>query len=90
MPDSDLKFQLAGFVAREIMAREIMAREIMTREIMTREFVAREFTAMFAGARWIIRPCALDSVGSRKYTEAYNARVAHCAMISRARVQKAI
>ncbi len=70
MPDSDLKFQLAGFVAREIMARE--------------------FTAMFAGARWIIRPCALDSVGSRKYTEAYNARVAHCAMISRARVQKAI
>lgn len=80
MPDSDLKFQLAGFVAREIMAREIM----------TREFVAREFTAMFAGARWIIRPCALDSVGSRKYTEAYNARVAHCAMISRARVQKAI
>lgn len=75
MPDSDLKFQLAGFVAREIMARE---------------FVAREFTAMFAGARWIIRPCALDSVGSRKYTEAYNARVAHCAMISRARVQKAI
>lgn len=75
MPDSDLKFQLAGFVAREIMAREIMAREI---------------TAMFAGARWIIRPCALDSVGSRKYTEAYNARVAHCAMISRARVQKAI
>ena len=70
MPDSDLKFQLAGFVAREIMAREI--------------------TAMFAGARWIIRPCALDSVGSRKYTEAYNARVAHCAMISRARVQKAI
>ncbi len=75
MPDSDLKFQLAGFVAREIMAREIMA---------------REFTAMFAGARWIIRPCALDSVGSRKYTEAYNARVAHCAMISRARVQKAI
>lgn len=75
MPDSDLKFQLAGFVAREIMAREIMA---------------SEFTAMFAGARWIIRPCALDSVGSRKYTEAYNARVAHCAMISRARVQKAI
>ena len=75
MPDSDLKFQLAGFVAREIMAREITAREI---------------TAMFAGARWIIRPCALDSVGSRKYTEAYNARVAHCAMISRARVQKAI
>lgn len=75
MPDSDLKFQLAGFVAREIMAREIMT---------------REFTAMFAGARWIIRPCALDSVGSRKYTEAYNARVAHCAMISRARVQKAI
>ena len=80
MPDSDLKFQLAGFVAREIMAREIMAREIMT----------REFTAMFAGARWIIRPCALDSVGSRKYTEAYNARVAHCAMNSRARAQKAI
>ena len=75
MPDSDLKFQLAGFVAREIMAREITAREI---------------TAMFAGARWIIRPRALDSVGSRKYTEAYNARVAHCAMISRARVQKAI
>ncbi len=70
MPDSDLKFQLAGLV--------------------TREFVAREFTAMFAGARWIIRPRALDSVGSRKYTEAYNARVAHCAMISRARVQKAI
>ena len=75
MPDSDLKFQLAGFVAREIMAREIMT---------------REFTAMFAGARWIIRPCALDSVGSRKYTEAYNARVAHCALISRARGQKAI
>lgn len=75
MPDSDLKLQLAGFVAREI---------------MTREFVAREFTAMFAGTRWIIRPRALDSVGSRKYTEAYNARVAHCAMISRARVQKAI
>ncbi|PZQ25250.1 MAG: hypothetical protein DI558_08080 [Corynebacterium propinquum] len=75
MPDSDLKFQLAGFVAREIMARE---------------FVARELTAMFAGARWIIRPRALDSVGSRKYTEAYNARVAHCAMISRVRVQKAI
>lgn len=65
MPDSDLKLQLPGFVARE-------------------------FTAMFAGARWIIRPRALDSVGSRKYTEAYNARVAHCAMISRARVQKAI
>lgn len=70
MPDSDLKFQLPGLVAREIMARE--------------------FAAMFAGARWIIRPRALDSVGSRKYTEAYNARVAHCAMISRARVQKAI
>lgn len=66
MPDSDLKFQLAGFVAREIMAREIMAREI---------------TAMFAGARWIIRPCALDSVGSRKYTEAYNARVVRRDMI---------
>ncbi len=75
MPDSDLKLQLPGFVACEI---------------MTRELVAREFTAMFAGARWIIRPRALDSVGSRKYTEAYNARVAHCAMISRARVQKAI
>ncbi len=65
MPDSVLKLQLPGFVARE-------------------------FTAMFAGTRWIIRPRALDSVGSRKYTEAYNARVAHCAMISRARVQKAI
>lgn len=75
MPDSDLKLQLPGFVACEI---------------MTREITAREFTAMFAGARWIIRPRALDSVGSRKYTEAYNARVAHCAMISRARVQKAI
>lgn len=80
MPDSVLKLQLPGFVAREN----------ATRENVTREFVAREFTAMFAGTRWIIRPRALDSVGSRKYTEAYNARVAHCAMISRARVQKAI